>query len=79
VANACVLLWHVGWSIARNIDEPTASLDSATGTRVMAVLQRQLNHGMLLVVTHDPEMLENANVIFRMRDGVLSDTVRNRD
>lgn len=61
------------------VDEPTASLDSTTGTRVMAVLQRQLNHGMLLVVTHDPEMLQKADVIFRMRDGVLCETVRSND
>lgn len=58
------------------VDEPTASLDSATGIRVIEVLQRQVEHGMLIVVTHDLEMLQNADVVFRMRDGVLCETVR---
>lgn len=58
------------------VDEPTANLDTTTGTRVMQVLERQLEHGMLLVVTHDPEMLHNADVVFRMRDGILYETSR---
>ncbi|HEX8551768.1 MAG TPA: ABC transporter ATP-binding protein [Abditibacteriaceae bacterium] len=58
------------------VDEPTASLDVATGTRVMNVLKTQREHGALLVVTHDLEILDNADVVFRMRDGDLVETTR---
>jgi putative ABC transport system ATP-binding protein len=58
------------------VDEPTASLDLATGTQVMDVLNLQTEHGALIVVTHDLEMLHRANVVFRMRDGALIETMR---
>ena len=58
------------------VDEPTASLDVATGTRVMEVLKSQREHGALLVVTHDLEILDDADVIFRMRDGDLVESTR---
>jgi len=53
------------------VDEPTASLDSQTGKMVMDVLRGQTDHGALIVITHDPEILEDANMVFRMRDGAL--------
>jgi putative ABC transport system ATP-binding protein len=56
------------------VDEPTANLDLATGARVMKVLQSQREHGALIIVTHDLEILDEADVIFRMRDGALTDT-----
>lgn len=56
------------------VDEPTASLDVATGTRVMNVLKTQREHGALLIVTHDMEILDDADVVFRMRDGALVET-----
>ncbi|HVF10236.1 MAG TPA: ABC transporter ATP-binding protein [Abditibacteriaceae bacterium] len=56
------------------VDEPTASLDMATGARVMKILQGQCEHGALIIVTHDLEILDAADVVFRMRDGVLVDT-----
>jgi putative ABC transport system ATP-binding protein len=56
------------------VDEPTASLDIATGTRVMEVLATQREHGALIVVTHDMEILDDADTIFRMRDGALVET-----
>ncbi len=56
------------------VDEPTASLDVATGQRVMNVLRSQTDHGALIVVTHDLEMLHGADKGFRMRDGVLTET-----
>ncbi len=56
------------------VDEPTASLDSATGAHVMRVLKTQREHGALLVITHDLEILDDADIIFRMRDGVLEET-----
>jgi putative ABC transport system ATP-binding protein len=56
------------------VDEPTANLDLATGRRVMEVLTLQRTHGTLLVVTHDLEMLADADIGFRMRDGELIET-----
>lgn len=53
------------------VDEPTASLDTATGARVMKTLQSQCDHGALIVVTHDLEILDEADMVFRMRDGAL--------
>ncbi len=56
------------------VDEPTANLDLATGARVMKVLETQREHGALIIVTHDLEILDEADVIFRMRDGALIET-----
>lgn len=56
------------------VDEPTANLDLATGARVMKILETQREHGALIVVTHDLEILDDADVIFRMRDGSLTET-----
>lgn len=53
------------------VDEPTASLDHTTGKMVMDVLKGQKEHGALVVVTHDLEILGEADAVFRMRDGVL--------
>jgi putative ABC transport system ATP-binding protein len=52
-------------------DEPTASLDQATGHAVMTVLRRQAQNAGLLVVTHDPAMLEGADRVLYLRDGRL--------
>lgn len=56
------------------VDEPTANLDLATGARVMQVLLTQREHGALIIVTHDLEILDDADMIFRMRDGALIET-----
>lgn len=56
------------------VDEPTASLDHITGRMVLDVLKSQKQHGALVVVTHDLEILEDADIVFRMRDGVLLET-----
>ncbi len=57
------------------VDEPTASLDGATGRRCLEVLRTQTEHGALIVVTHDLEILDHADVVFRMRDGELIETI----
>lgn len=56
------------------VDEPTASLDSATGKMVMDVLRGQTEHGALVIITHDLEILDDADIAFRMRDGALTET-----
>lgn len=50
-------------------DEPTASLDHANGERVIAALSEGRGDGALVVVTHDPSMLEGADRVVRMSDG----------
>jgi len=55
-------------------DEPTASLDQATGREVIDLLvdYRQRAGGSVVVVTHDPAMLTGADRVLQMRDGRLS-------
>jgi putative ABC transport system ATP-binding protein len=57
-------------------DEPTANLDSTTGTELIA-LMRKLNQdkGITFVfATHDPKVMEAADRVVRMEDGrILSD------
>jgi putative ABC transport system ATP-binding protein len=52
-------------------DEPTAALDHANGHRVIDALARWRTRGTVVVVTHDPEMLADADEILLLRDGVL--------
>jgi len=52
-------------------DEPTAALDHKNGHVVIDLLASYRNRGVVIVVTHDPEMLADADPIFRMRDGAL--------
>ena len=60
-------------------DEPTANLDSATAGALLDVME-QLNqsHGTTFVFsTHDPQVMERAHRLIRLRDGqVASDEVR---
>jgi len=57
-------------------DEPTANLDSATATALLEVME-QLNraHGTTFVyATHDPQVMERAHRLIRLRDGqIVSD------
>ena len=55
-------------------DEPTASLDQATGRDVINLLvdYRRRAGGSVVVVTHDPAMLTDADRVLQMRDGRLS-------
>jgi putative ABC transport system ATP-binding protein len=55
-------------------DEPTASLDQATGREVIDLLvdYRRRAGGSVVVVTHDPAMLTDADRVLQMRDGRFS-------
>jgi putative ABC transport system ATP-binding protein len=57
-------------------DEPTANLDSATAAALLAVME-QLNraHNTTFVYsTHDPQVMERARRLIRLRDGqIVSD------
>lgn len=52
-------------------DEPTAALDHTNGRIVMDLLLRYRGRGAVIVVTHDPVMLEGADTIFYLMDGEL--------
>ena len=54
-------------------DEPTAALDHKNGHNVVDLLSSYRNKGLVVIVTHDPEMVSNADVVHRMRDGRLED------
>jgi putative ABC transport system ATP-binding protein len=54
-------------------DEPTGLLDRRTGLQVMALLRSYCEQGSLIAVTHNPEILTEADLIFKMRDGRLVD------
>jgi putative ABC transport system ATP-binding protein len=51
-------------------DEPTGSLDSATGAGILSLLAELNRRGAtILVVTHNPEIAEAAGRRIRLRDG----------
>ena len=54
-------------------DEPTGNLDSTNSGNIVEIL-RQLAHEndrCVIIVTHDPAVAEAADVVLRMKDGVL--------
>jgi putative ABC transport system ATP-binding protein len=54
-------------------DEPTAALDHANGEQVVQLINQNRGDGSLVMVTHDPTMLENANRIIGMNNGQTVD------
>ena len=53
-------------------DEPTGSLDSASTTRFLDLLERMGGQGMTIVmVTHAPEVARHAHRVIEMKDGVI--------
>jgi putative ABC transport system ATP-binding protein len=52
-------------------DEPTASLDHKNGAQVVHLLNKLRGDGSLVMVTHDPSMLEEASRIIKLADGRL--------
>jgi putative ABC transport system ATP-binding protein len=63
-------------------DEPTANLDSATAAALLDTMER-LNHAhgtTFLFSTHDPQVMERAHRLIRLRDGqVVSDEKKERE
>ena len=56
-------------------DEPTASLDHVNGHLVIELLARYRDKGLVVVVTHDAEMVQDADSVLIMRDGKAVDWV----
>jgi putative ABC transport system ATP-binding protein len=54
-------------------DEPTGLLDRITGLQVMAMLQSFRTQGSLIAVTHNPEILAEADQVITIRDGEIID------
>ncbi|WP_216430183.1 ABC transporter ATP-binding protein [Arcanobacterium phocae] len=55
-------------------DEPTGALDPDTGMQVMDVLEQaaQQNNAALIVISHDMNVAQRANTVYRISDGVLN-------
>jgi putative ABC transport system ATP-binding protein len=53
-------------------DEPTGLLDRRTGLQVMALLRGYRDQGSLVAVTHNPEILSEADLVVTVRDGQIS-------
>jgi len=55
-------------------DEPTAALDRRTGREVVELLKRMVtdHHCAVLMVTHDPRILDVADRLLQMEDGRLT-------
>ena len=55
-------------------DEPTASLDTARGMRVMELLKKIAteNQSAVIVVTHDVRMTEGFDYVYHLKDGRIN-------
>ncbi|GAB4569509.1 MAG: ABC transporter ATP-binding protein [Anaerolineae bacterium] len=54
-------------------DEPTGQLDSMTGRNILDLLRRLVEEEdiTVVIVTHDPQVMEEADVVHELRDGKL--------
>lgn len=60
-------------------DEPTANLDSSTGEQILA-LMKKINREMettFIFSTHDAKIVGLADHVIRLRDGLVTENVRN--
>ena len=57
-------------------DEPTAALDRGNGMNVIEILAQWRTRGSVVVVTHDPEMVKDADEVIVLRDGRLYEAMR---
>lgn len=57
-------------------DEPTGQLDTRTGRRILDLLRRLVEERgvTLLIVTHDPQVMAEADIVHELRDGRLVGT-----
>lgn len=55
-------------------DEPTSSLDSHNGERVIALLRHaaRVRNATILIVTHDQRLLKHADRVLYLEDGVIT-------
>lgn len=57
-------------------DEPTGQLDTRTGRRILELLRRMVEERgvTLVIVTHDPQVMAEADIVHELRDGRLVGT-----
>lgn len=57
-------------------DEPTGQLDTRTGRRILDLLRRLVveREITVVIVSHDPQVMQEADVVHEMRDGRLMET-----
>jgi putative ABC transport system ATP-binding protein len=74
VAIARALVTHPRLILA---DEPTAALDSKSGRDVVEIMQRLAREqgATILLVTHDNRILDIADRVVRMEDGLLTQDI----
>lgn len=53
-------------------DELTAALDHTSAREVMKILSEYTKKAMVIVVTHDPSILENADEVINIWDGTIN-------
>ena len=51
------------------LDEPTAFLDTAASVQVRSVIQERVRKRLVLVSTHDPELIKQADQVIRLEPG----------
>jgi len=58
-------------------DEPTASLDTGRGKKVMELLKKiaKENQSAVIVVTHDVRMIEGFDYVYHLKDGHLNHAI----
>ncbi len=55
-------------------DEPTGALDTHSGEEIMGIFKEMHGEGMtIVIITHDPEVAEQAERTIWIRDGVIVD------
>ncbi len=56
-------------------DEPTGNLDTATGDKIVALMQklRDEENKTFVIVTHDPDMTKHADRIYNIKDGKMEE------
>ena len=60
-------------------DEPTGALDSRTGVEIMGIFKRLHAEGQtVILITHNPELAEEADRVVRIADGLMSELERGR-
>jgi putative ABC transport system ATP-binding protein len=58
-------------------DEPTGNLDTRTGQEIMNLFHKIHNQGnTIIMVTHDPEIAEQALRVIYLRDGAIEKDIR---
>ena len=55
-------------------DEPTANLDSETGHRIIDLMKEinRMEHTTFVFSTHDPDIMEHAKHVIKLRDGMIT-------